>query len=67
MFFLAYQFGMIMSLLIISLLLFMQVVFRYHWYCGGAVPPRNTDIHVEMKVFRCECKYSFFPIKSAGY
>lgn len=45
----------------------MQVVFRYHWYCGGAVPPRDTDIHVEMKVFRCERKYSFFSVKSAGY
>lgn len=65
-FFLAFQFGMIISVLIISLPLLMQRDFGYHWYCGGAVPPRDPDSHVQMKVFICEHKYSFFPAKTAG-
>lgn len=49
-----------LSVLIISLPLLMQRDFGYHWYCGGAVPPRDPDSHVQMKVFICEHKYSFF-------
>lgn len=55
-----------LSVLIISLPLLMQRDFGYHWYCGGAVPPRDPDSHVQMKVFICEHKYSFFPAKTAG-
>jgi len=54
-----------LSVLIISLS-FTQGDSGYDWYCGGAIPLTDTDIHVQMKVFICEYKYSFFPAKTAG-
>lgn len=49
-----------LSVLIISQLLFMQGDFGYHWYCGVPALHSDTDIYVQMKVFICEYKYSFF-------
>lgn len=48
------------SVLIISLLPFMLGDSGCHWYCGVPALHSDTDIHVQMEVFICEYKYSFF-------
>lgn len=48
------------SVLIISLLPFMQGDSGCHWYCAVPALHSDTGIHVQMEVFICEYKYSFF-------